>query len=217
MGSLEEFVIRPFLRLTAAIAIVLFSAARAGATPVSYTFDAPNFTDGENTPLLNRAPNVNPGTFLTSFTASTDANAFQVANFQPNPLFQGESLYEPIGVSPIDNLLLAFNTPVFSLGVSFGINVPATGAPGVFRLTTPVGVQTVTAANVGGTFEGGLLTFVSATPFLNAQFSAFNAAGAPIEFAIDNLRLDTAAVPEPATIGLVLSGLGFAMRRRRKS
>jgi len=207
-------VIRRLLSTFAAFALVAVSAAPAGATPVIYTFEAPNFLGGETTPLLARAPNVNPGTFLTDFT-SPNSGAFAVLAFPANSLFSGQSLVEPQG--SLGDLLLTFNTPVFSLGVDFGINLAFNGVPGVFRLTTPVGVVNQPGGNFGPNFQGGILSFASVTPFLTARFSAFNAAGAPIEFAIDNLRLDTTAVPEPATIGLVLSGLALAARRRRKS
>jgi hypothetical protein len=46
----------------------------AGVTPslcradAIYTFEAPVFTNGQTTPILNAAPNTNPGTFLASFT-----------------------------------------------------------------------------------------------------------------------------------------------------
>ena len=83
-------------------------------------------------------------------------------------------------------------------------------------LVTPVGSTTIATAAVGGTFQGGTLIFSSAVPFLTAQLSAFNSAGAPVFFAIDDLVLNTevSSIPEPVTSVLVLSGLGLIARER---
>src|SRR5438874_1468328 len=41
-------------------------------TVFTYTFETPNFTLGQTTPLLNVAPNIGDATFRTSFAAATD-------------------------------------------------------------------------------------------------------------------------------------------------
>jgi hypothetical protein len=76
----------------------------------------------------------------------------------------------------------------------------------------------------GGTgFQGGVLTFSSATPFTSATLQGFLSGGTvPVGLAIDNLQLDTAPapVPEPATLTLTALGLAGALtryRRRRRS
>ena len=207
--------IRMLPRILIATAVIVGIAAPASATPMTYTFEAPNFLAAQTTPLLGRAPNVNPGTFLTDFTSSSpDPTSFFVDNFQANSLFAGQSLVESF--SPLGDLVLTFNTPVYSLTVDFGLNLLFNSAPGVFRLTTPVGVVNQSSGNFGPSFQGGVLSFASVTPFLSARVTAFNAAGAPIAFAIDNLTLNTAPVPEPATMALVLTGLGLVAGRRRK-
>jgi hypothetical protein len=102
-------------RLIKAASVMLFvgwSASSAYATPITYNFNAPQFTFLETTPLLNRAPNVGPATFLTTFTASPTANGFTVfSGAPPNSLISGQFLIDPTGAA--DSLLLTFNTPIF--------------------------------------------------------------------------------------------------------
>jgi hypothetical protein len=190
--------------------------APAPAALVTYTFEGPQFLPGQPTPLPNRAPNVGDPTFLTSFTAAPNAAGFMIQPGGFGPTISGQFLIEP--VVPADDLVLTFSAPVDSLSVVFVTNSPVT-APGRLELTTPVGVASVTGANLGGgfVFTGATLTFSSPTPFTTATLRAFNAAGGRIEFAIDNLTLNTAtaAVPEPASLTLIGAGLVGAVARRR--
>jgi len=205
--------IRQFIRVVVAVVSLSWAAPPAFATPITYTFEAPQFTFGQTTPLLNRAPNIGPASFLTTFTSSPTANGFTVfSGSVPNPLFSGQHLIDPIGVA--DSILLSFNTPVFSLRVDFGLFLQPTAAAGLLTLLTPVGSISQPGGNVGGSFQGGTLVFNSLAPFTIAQLSAFNAAGVPNFFAIDNLVLDTSPVPEPATLALMIAGaVGIASRR----
>ena len=102
-------------------------AVTAQATPVTYTFESPNFSLGQTTPLLNVAPNVGAGTFLTSFTDTIDATGYSITNIQENALMTGQSMFALTAISP---LTLTFNTPVTSLSVLFAINVQSTGPAG---------------------------------------------------------------------------------------
>ena len=168
------------IRQIATLLVVLVGVpgvvSRAAATPITYSFDAPQFVFGETTPLLNRAP---------------------------NSMFTGQFLIDPTGVA--DTLLLTFNTPVFHLQVDFGLFLGVSSPAGVFSLTTPVGSTSLAAGSVGGSFQGGTLVFDSAAPFLTAQLAGFTGTGTQIFFAVDDLVLDTAPVPEPATLVLVLT------------
>lgn len=207
-----------WLVATAAMMLVL-SAVPASATPiVTYTFESPIFALNQTTPIMNVSPNVDPtaGAFKTSFTDATTpgATTFQITNIQENGLMQGQSLFT---LASLDPLMLAFNTPVDQFIVSFALNVGITG--GTLQLVTSAGTitQASSAQPGGNNFPGGILTFISPTPFTSATLRGFNVAGAPTQFAIDNLQLDVAStsVPEPATITLLGLGLAAGLRHQR--
>lgn len=211
--------LRQLAKVFAVPSLVLLAASTVSATPITYNFDAPNFGVGQQTPLLNIAPNVGPGTFQTSFAGTPTGNGFGVAAGFPSPLFSGQFLVE-LGGDVADTLLLTFNTPIFYLQVDFGLNVLPAAPAGSFSLVTPVGSASQVSAVVGGPFQGGTLIFSSAVPFMSAQLSAFNGAGLQVFYAIDDLVLDTevvAAIPEPVTGVLVLTGLGLMARKRLRN
>lgn len=197
------------------VMLCLGSAAAARADTVIYTFEPPQFTVGQTTPLLNRAPNSGLATFRASFTSSPTAGGFLIANFQPNVLFSGQSLFDPL--LPADVLTLTFNMPVNQVQLNWAV-IEA----GRLELISPVGSTSQTSAAVGGEFQGGTLVFSSSTPFTTFQLRAFTTAGTPTIFAIDNLTLNTAEaapIPEPTTMLLLSSGLagvGAAVRGRRR-
>jgi hypothetical protein len=210
--------------ISSAIVVLALTATRAYATGiVEYTFEAPQFTVAELTPILNVAPNVNPGTFLASFTDANPPDVYGIAGVnQPSSLFSGQYLVQLMGQT--DALNLTFNTPVYELVVDFGLAIGNGTPAGSLRITTVVGSATQTSSDQsGGTgiFQGGVLTFASATPFTSATLQGFQPGGTiPVGLAIDNLQLDTAPVPEPATLTLTALGLAGALtryRRRRRS
>ncbi len=214
------------LRCFRTLCLLLFvtsAALSVSADTVTYTFGAPQFTIGQTTPLLNRAPNIGSPTFLTSFTSSPSAGGFEISSFLPNPLFTGNSLVEPFG-PPFDTLTISFNMPVESVQFVFAINQPPAGAPGRVTLTSPVGSQNQNAGNVGGAFQGGTFSFSGPTPFTTLQLAAFTSTGARVEFAIDNLTVtftpQQTPIPEPTTIlllGTGLAGVAAKVRKRRKA
>lgn len=186
-------------------------ASRAEAAPIIYTFEVPQFTVGQTTPLLNVAPNIGDPTFDTDFTASNEL--FLIIGAPLNTLFSGQNLQDPTGVP--DTLTLVFSSPITSLQVDFALNL-ATTAVGRLDLTSPVGSTSAAAANVGG-FPGGTLFFSSVVPFSTVQLSGFASGSTRTHFAIDDLTLDTAQVPEPASMLLFATGLlGAGVRRWRQ-
>jgi hypothetical protein len=208
-------------RLRAAVVLFLAMLAlsvEARAASILYTFEGPQFSPTPlPTPLLDRVPNVGDPTFQTDFTATPAATGFSVAPFV-FPLFSGNVLVDPglPPASPADSLLLAFSSPIFALQVDFAIIQSLSAPAAQLRLVTPAGMTSQSSANVGGSFPGGTLFFSSAVPFSTAQLSAFNSAGNPAFFAIDDLRLETTPVPEPGSLVLMGIGLAAALARRRR-
>jgi hypothetical protein len=202
---------------------ILFSASSLlAAVTATFTFESPNFTVGESTPLSNEAPNSFSGplgaALRASFSGSTDPGDFEITGaFNPTP-GSGQDLFAP--ADPTAVLTVTLNEPVITLSLDFGMNAtPPPGTTGSFlRLITPVGSLDQPAT--GGTlFASGHLSFSSATPFTTFQVEAFSGVtNAQTQFAIDNLAFTV--VPEPSTIGLVALGLGTlraAFARRRKT
>jgi hypothetical protein len=198
--------------------IALCSGASVARADVVYTFETPNFTLNQTTPILNVAPNTNPGSFLASFTDTVNANGYVIFNGQSNGLMVGQSIIAP---TVTDALMLTFNTPVNQLTVDFAVNLASTQAAGSLRLTTSSGGNTSQASSVvggGQNFQGGTLTFSTATPFTSATLQGFDSTGAPIQINLDNLHLNpagVAAVPEPSALTLLaVGGIGLAAWRR---
>jgi hypothetical protein len=164
---------RRLSRILAAFFLTSWTASVAHATPVTYTFEPPNFTLGQMTTLANVAPNIGPPAFLTSFAASPTANGFSIVGgaTPPIPIFSGQFLVDTGGA--IDTLLLTFNTPIFSLQVDFLLNASVTTPPSLLSLVTPVGSTSQPGANVGGPLQGGTLIFRTVGGFQRGWRSDF--------------------------------------------
>ena len=208
------------LRCFRTLCLLLFvtsAALSVSADTVTYTFGAPQFTIGQTTPLLNRAPNIGSATFRANFTSAPTAGGFLIADFQPNVLFSGQSLFDPGAALSV--LTISFNTPVTQVQFNWAII-----QPGRLGFTSPVGNTSQNSAAVGGDFQGGTFIFSSANPFTAFSLAAFNNAGARVEFAIDNLTVtftpQQTPIPEPATmllLGTGLAGVAAKARKRRKA
>jgi MYXO-CTERM domain-containing protein len=204
-----------FFSAVVLLSVSSYFAAPAPAAVQFYTFDAPNFVPFENSPLLNRAPNIGSPGFLANFTASPNANGLQIdPAFQPNPLLLPAILFLPTGQG-FNTLTITFNAPVLDFALDF-----ATISPGTLEVSTPTHVFDFASVPVGGAFPGGHAAGSDA-PFATLQVRAFNSNLAPVEFAIDNLRLDSLdgpSVPESASFtvwaGLIALGGLFAWRRQ---
>src|ERR1051326_2652602 len=169
--------------ISSAAVFVIFTVTPAhAATIVQYSFESPQFAVGQTTPILNVAPNVNPGTFLASFTDANPPDFYEIqGSLQPNNLFSGQYLIELH--SQTDALNIVFNTSVDRLIVDFALAIGNGSSPGSLKLTTPAGGTTQASSDqAGGTgFQGGILTFSSATPFTSATLQGFLSGGtAPV-------------------------------------
>lgn len=194
---------------TGILAVALAAASPARAANL-YTFDGPQFSAGEATPIGPTAPNVGDPTFTTAFAASGDPGGADIApGGFPSSLFSGALLVTE-GVGGGGPLTLTFNKPVSRLSVDFGLDAPSDDLSAFFELVTASGTVDQLSTDAGaGPFAGGVLTFTSGTPFSTATLQAFSGPGAPTLFAIDNLVLTT-AVPEPSSLALLGGGLaGF--------
>ena len=198
-----------FLRIVCLLTFCALTALTVNADTVTYTFEPPQFTAGEVTPLLNRSPNIGSASFQASFVSAVPGS-FEITPFAANVLFSGQCLVSP--TTP--NLLtITFNMPVTQ--VQF---VWAQEFPGRIDFTSSAGNQSQNSAVVGGTFQGGSFTFSSATSFTSFSLAAFNVAGAPVNFAIDNLTLTTVTgVPEPTALILLGTGLAALTKLRKRT
>jgi hypothetical protein len=119
--------------------------------------------------------------------------------------------------NPSGILQLTLPSPVDTFGYGFAIlattTVPAT-LISLFDGVTLVGQQVYVGAPDPG-FTGGFAGIQSTLPFNNVLLT-FNFVVAPA-FAVDNVRtFNSAAVPEPATLTLLGSGIVAAAWRRRR-
>ena len=118
-------------------------------------------------------------------------------------------------------LSLAFPTVIDRFGYGFAIlataSIPNATTISLFDGATPVGSLTFPGVP-DPTFTGGFAGIQSTIPFNRADVT-FNSVGVAA-FALDNVRTATpgtpTAVPEPATLLLLGSGLGVTARYRRR-
>ena len=192
-------------------AMLLFTISVRADTE-TYTFEQPVFAVANTTPII-RGPNSGPAAFQASFTTAPDPSAFIILDFgHPNILMTGQYFILQSGSSPNNVLIITLNMPITAVTVNFALE-----APGRLVLTNALESTSQNSAVVGGTSEGGVLTFSTTTPFTVFQLAAFDSAGNPIRFAIDNLVMETSStpVPEPTTMLLLATGLAGAVLKAR--
>jgi hypothetical protein len=208
---------RSLVRAAVIACALLAGSAQARAQFALYTFEGPEFTVGQITPLSNQAPNSGSATFRTDFSSAYDPEAFIIEpSFFTLPM-AGNVLVANNGVYSLNML---FNQPVYGLTVDFGLNADPGDLCALILSDGNGGFGFELGGDTGGFYAQGTLTYSSATPFTTVGLFAAVAPFFPTEFAIDNLRLDltpTAAVPEPASLGLMLfGGIGVVVTAVRK-
>lgn len=147
----------------------------------------------------------------------------------------GETRYETTGFANTNVLVGAGGSTVYCAGCngSFTLHFDQTsqgGANGVFGVGLDIvanageryTINTVFGDGSTESFRIGAFGFVGATSTRLFRSISFPPDGLPSQegfFAIDNLTIGTAAVPEPATWALLIAGFGLvgAVKRRRSA
>ncbi len=220
--------------LTIASSGAFFVGGVSAAPTVTYTFDGGGYTSGEQSPLNNAAPDLNPAN--TSFTANFGGSAAG-GTFELTPSFaantSGLTLFEPAGT-----VALSISTSVPITSVSLAWVADATAATGTILLIDANGGSAIFNDPNGSTTTGaeGSLMYTSATPFTGFTLQAYGSgptgspgagpdvvpspydASSPTQIDVDNIVF-TLAVPEPSTWAMLsLGAVGtvvVAMRRRQ--
>jgi hypothetical protein len=175
---------------------------------VTYTFEEPQFGVAHTTPL-SRAPNIGPSTFQAAFSSAPTADGFLVFVNALNSLMTGQ-IFQDL-VSPADTLSVTLNQPVNSVVLEFALL-----ESGHLDLSSAAGNASQDSSIVGGPFQGGVLSFSSATAFSTFDLKAFSDAGAATFFAIDDLRMNWVAVPEPYSLALFAMAMTLLVARRAR-
>jgi hypothetical protein len=184
---------------------LLLPAVSASAQTVTYTFEAPQWVVGADTPFLNMEPDSAPGLpiFRASFTSGPTAGKFGVSNFSVNPLFSGQNLTQ-LGLPPGNALTITLSQPIRAVHLDF-----QTFAPGHLDLTSSAG----TASAFTDT-QAGSLDFQSAAAFSQFTLAAFSIDNRAVPMGIDNLVM---TVPEPSLLALAgVGAVALMISRRRK-
>ena len=147
------------------------------------------------------------------YTATASTTTFFGAGTVANPWLSTNTATDSITFNNFTGGVNAFG------GNFFGSNISGLFAAGDVVLTATDASGTVSQTITGAT-TSSFIGFVSNGPLLSATLAAVQPAGAFLWPTADNLTLAAvAAVPEPQTYAMLLSGLtllGFLARRRRQ-
>lgn len=189
------------LLLAAIFGLTLASGAAqpARATVATYDFDAQ--PPGTTTPFM-----ITDNGVTAIFSSPADPGAFGIIA-APATLttMSGNILIRLAGSDPLH---IAFSQPVQQIELLFAL---ATLDPtATLTLLTNVGGNTSATGTIISVSEGSLI-------FSGAPFSIVELNSAVPTFVLDQIIVLTAAVPEPGTLSILLSGLAaLALLRRRR-
>lgn len=157
-----------------------------------------------------------------TFSSPADINGggFQVEAMSFSTL-TGNVLHDrgPSGQENIP-LNMSFSQQLYSISLNFATNDAVSASPltlTAFLNGQQVGVGSATGIFQESTYPEGVLSFASASPFDSVTLTSTPAP----DFAVNNIRVSSAPVPEASTtvsLGLLLAlgGLGLAVARRRR-
>jgi hypothetical protein len=164
-----------------------------------------------------------PGTFDPF---SVTADGVTVGFDSLAPFFVGNSFFSTLtgrvllsadGDSSFAPLNLSFSEPIASISLDFALNGPA--ATSFFGVTAFLGASPVGAAAFFGAIPAGFGFPEGSASFSGSPFDSLVLTSNALDFAVDDINFDIAAVPEPTSILLLgTGGLGLLakMRRRKK-
>ena len=156
--------------------------------------------------------NTQNGTTAT-FSSPADPDGFEVFPALGFLTLTGNFLGPGANTPAHTPLTIAFSTNLNSISLDFGLNDPGSLTLMVFEGATLVGTVSVTGVVPPGFSQPeGLISFDGAT--FNSV--VLNTPSANL-FAIDNVDVATATVPEPSTLFLLCAGVvGLAITQRRR-
>jgi hypothetical protein len=209
------------MKLRAMLAVTLLSlpGTLVAQSPALYTFETAPFNLNATTPFANVAPaSGGPAGFTASFAnlpvpagVTVASGGFAVYGFV------GQNLFVPTGPQ---TMTVTLNMPIDGLIVNFAYNSESVDSPARFEAVVGANIYN-SSGTILGTSPGGTLSFSNPTPFTSVDFRAFDDAGTQVQWALDNLSLQFAAVPEPTTwalLGVCTVGCSaYALNKRRRN
>ena len=192
--------------LAAAVCAVVVAAAPARAQ--LFDFEGADSPPGATTPL-----SLTRGGLTATFLGTPNPFEITTAFFST---LSGNVLYDADATA--NTLEIQFSAPRSFISLLFALNDASNTA--ILTMNVFDGAVLVGSASSGGAVPAGFGFPEGSLAYSGAPFDhVFVFANGAPDFAIDDVRLDASAVPEPTTVALLATGLlavgGLTARRRR--